>query len=59
VSNNTDPKREHDYEIVLKPPEVAFFSPENKHTRTLAHGFGKKVCVLKGQKISGRQRHEG
>src|SRR5207302_5576943 len=34
VSNNTDPKREHDYEIVLKPPEVASFSPENKHTRT-------------------------
>jgi cyclic pyranopterin phosphate synthase len=33
VSNNTDPKREHDYEIVLKPPEVASFSPENKHTR--------------------------
>jgi hypothetical protein len=28
VSNNTDPKREHDYEIVLKPPEVASFSPE-------------------------------
>jgi hypothetical protein len=28
VSNNTDPKREHDYEIVLKPPEG---------TRTLAN----------------------
>jgi hypothetical protein len=35
VSNNTDPKREHDYEIVLKPPEVASFSPR---INTLVHG---------------------
>jgi len=49
VSNNTDPKREHDYEIVLKPPEVGSFLPENKHTRTW------KVCVLKGQKIQDGQ----
>jgi hypothetical protein len=51
VSNNTDPKREHNYEIVLKPSEVVSFSPENKHNSYMAHGSEKKVCVRKGKRF--------
>jgi hypothetical protein len=61
VSNSSDPKREHDYEIVLNAPEVASFSPENKHTRAwrLApekglSGKGKRFQDGKGMK-AGRQ----
>jgi hypothetical protein len=49
VSNSTDPKRKHNCEIVLKPAEVASFSPENKHTRTWRMAPGKRSVSRKGK----------
>jgi hypothetical protein len=49
VSNSTDPKRKHNCEIVLKPAEVASFSPENKHTRKWRMAPGKRSVSRKGK----------
>jgi hypothetical protein len=51
VSNSTDPKREHNYEIVLKPSEVVSFSPENKHTRTWRMAPRKRSVSGKGKRF--------
>jgi hypothetical protein len=51
ASNSTDPKREHDYEIVLKPSEVVFSHNENKHTRTWRTAPGKRGVSGKGKRF--------